>query len=48
MNKEDHLQQHLELCKRIYLRMLEEGTWPWSDSQNYEDLVESEDIKTDI
>ena len=45
MNKDDHLQQHLELCKRIYLRMLADGSWPWkdqTDSQNPEDLVESE------
>lgn len=32
MDKEEHLRQHLELCKRIYLRMLEDGTWPWRDS----------------
>ena len=24
-----HLQQHLELVKRMYLRMLEENSWPW-------------------
>jgi putative transposase len=25
MNKDDHLQQHLELCKRIYDRYLQRG-----------------------
>ncbi len=31
MTPEDHLQRHLELCKRIYLRLKAEGKWPWSD-----------------
>lgn len=51
MNKDDHLQQHLELCKRIYLRMLAEESWPWAnqlDSQNSENLVESEIKQDDI
>lgn len=48
MDKDDHLQQHLELCKRIYLRMLEDGTWPWRDSQIPEDMVESEDPENDL
>jgi hypothetical protein len=46
MNKDEHLERHLELCRRIYLRMLADGSWPWSDdqdSQNSEDLVESKD-----
>lgn len=51
MTHEDHLQQHLEICKRIYLRMLEEGSWPWndqSDSPKSEDVVESSDKQDDI
>ncbi|WP_188527426.1 hypothetical protein [Sinisalibacter lacisalsi] len=48
MSKDDHLKQHLELCKTIYLRMLKDGTWPWRDSQISEDLVESDDIKKDV
>jgi len=51
MDKNDHLQQHLELCKRIYLRMLAEGSWPWEDdedSQKSEDLLESGDSNDDI
>lgn len=44
MNKDDHLQRHLALCKRMYLRMLADGTWPWKEepeSQDPEDMVES-------
>ena len=41
MNKDEHLERHLEICKQIYLQMLEAGTWPWQDSQKSEDLVES-------
>jgi hypothetical protein len=51
MNKDDHLEQHLELCKRIYLRMLADGSWPWAgepDSQIPEDLLELEDKNDDI
>lgn len=51
MKKDDHLQQHLELCKRIYLRMRKDGTWPWRerpDSQNPGDLVESRDNPDDV
>lgn len=51
MTHDDHLQQHLELCKRIYLRMLKDGTWPWKDqpdSQNSQDLLESKDSPNDV
>ncbi len=45
-----HLERHLALCKRVYLRMLAEGTWPWTaeaDSPNPEDMVESKGNPTD-
>ena len=51
MDNNDHLQRHLELCRRIYLRMLAEGSWPWReppDSPNSEDLVESKGQNDDI
>jgi len=32
MNKKDHLDRHLELCRRVYLRMLAEDVWPWDDN----------------
>lgn len=51
MNQDEHLERHLELCRRIYLRMLADGSWPWkdgTDSQKSEDLVESKDNNEDI
>lgn len=43
MNKDEHLERHLEICKHIYLQMRDAGTWPWPDSQDSEDVIESED-----
>ena len=51
MDKNDHLERHLELCRRMYLRMLADGSWPWKDkpdSQESEDMVESEETENDI
>lgn len=42
MTHDEFLKAHLELCKRIYLRMRAEGSWPWRDSQNPDDLVDSD------
>ena len=50
MNQDDHLEQHLELCKQIYLRMRADGSWPWRDdldSTDPGDMVESEDNDRD-
>jgi len=44
MKKDEHLQRHLELCRRMYLRMLADGTWPFQDapdSTEPDDMVES-------
>lgn len=51
MNKDDHLQRHLDLCRRIYLRMLADGTWPWKeaqDSRKSEDLLDFGDTTKDV
>jgi hypothetical protein len=51
MNKDDHLQRHLDLCRRMYLRMLADGTWPFEeepDSPKSDDMVESEDTDDDV
>jgi hypothetical protein len=50
---DDHLERYLELCKRMCERMERDGTWPWADSPNAdsqesEDMVESEDNPHDI
>jgi len=43
MTHDEHLERHLELCKHICLQMQKDGKWPWPDSLNSEDLIESED-----
>ena len=50
MTDEEKFQRFLALCKRMYLRMQRDGTWPWPDSTSGEDVVESQDssIKKDI
>ena len=51
MTNDDHLDRHLALCKRMYLRMLAEGSWPWkeeADSPKTEDVIESKDDNHDI
>ncbi|NVK99290.1 hypothetical protein [Ruegeria pomeroyi] len=45
MNKDEHLQRHLNLCKAVYEHLKKTGQWPWPDSQFPEDLVESDDNK---
>jgi hypothetical protein len=45
------LEAHLRLCKRVYLRMEREGSWPWKqepDSTLPEDLIESEDNQSHV
>ena len=42
------VEQYLNLCKRIYERMLREGTWPWTDSPDFSDVVESDNNSNDI
>jgi len=39
----EELERYLALCERIYERMERTGTWPWSDSPDFEDVVESDD-----
>lgn len=48
MNENDLLNRHLELCQRIFDDMMREGSWPWRDSRNSEDLVESEGNDNDV
>ena len=46
-----HLQRHLALCSRMYLRLIADGAWPWPeapDSPDPHDMVESGDNPQDI
>jgi hypothetical protein len=51
MNEQDkeHIERHLELCRQVFLRMLAEDSWPWKedDSQESEDVIESENIESE-
>jgi hypothetical protein len=48
MTDEQSFKQFLELCKRVCERMEREGSWPWRESPNPEDLVESDDNPENI
>jgi hypothetical protein len=37
------LERYIALCQRIYERMEAEGSWPWTDSTDRQDLLESKD-----
>lgn len=40
MNEEQFL-EYLDLCEAIADRMQRDGLWPWQDSTNPDDLVDS-------
>lgn len=43
MHDRDYLDEYLAICRRIYERMVIEGTWPWlEDSPNSEDMLDSD------
>lgn len=43
MTEDEHIQRHLELCQRVYERLVAEGKLPWPGSQNTDDVIESDD-----
>lgn len=43
MQPSPELEAYFEICKRIYDRMIAEGTWPWTaDSTLPKDVIESD------
>jgi len=42
-NLPPELERYLALCKRVAERMKRDGEWPWKDSPDLEDVVESDD-----
>jgi len=40
---DDAFEAYLQLCQEIYLEMQNSDTWPWADSPNSGDLLESDD-----
>lgn len=47
-NLPPELERYLALCRRVYERMLEAGEWPWEDSPDFDDVVESADNQNDV
>ena len=31
MTEDERIQRHLEICQRVYERLVAEGKWPWPD-----------------
>ena len=48
MNENDHIRRHLEICQRVYERLVAEGKWPFPDSTESGDVVELESEKDDL
>jgi hypothetical protein len=49
MEPSPELEAYLELCKRTYVRMERDGTWPWPvDSTNPEDVIDSSSHHDDL
>ena len=48
MKDQDKLDRFLALCLRVYERMEREGSWPWGDSQEFGDVVESDSNQNNI
>ncbi len=42
------LERYLALCERAYERMVSEGKWPWTDSPDFSDVVESDRNSNDV
>lgn len=37
------LQEYFEICRRAYEQQLRDGSWPWADSPNTENVLDSKD-----
>ncbi len=48
MTEDERIQRHLEICYRVYVRLVAEGKWRWPDSPKSKDVIESKDPNTDI
>lgn len=42
------LERYLALCEHLFEQMVETGEWPWTDSPDFEDVVDSKRSPTDI
>lgn len=48
MTEDERIEQHLLLCQRVYERLVAEGKWLWPDSQNLEDVIDSDHSTDDL
>ena len=48
MTEDERIERHLEICQRVYERLVAEGTWPWPDTPKSRYMLESEDPNSDI
>jgi hypothetical protein len=48
MTEDEHIQRHLDICQRVYERLVAEGKWLWPDSPKSDDVIESKDPKKTI
>lgn len=47
MSDDKHLEIFLDLCQAACERMKRDGTWPWPDSPNSENVIESDGTTND-
>jgi hypothetical protein len=46
---DEQFDRYMALCKRLFERMRRENAWPWMDSPDFDDVVESrEDNPNDV
>lgn len=48
MTEDEHIQRHIEICQAVYMRLVAEGKWPWPDSTDLADMVESPNRKKEL
>ena len=48
MTEDERIDRHLDLCQRVYERLVAEGTWPLSDSPKNLGVVESDYHEIDV
>lgn len=48
MTEDERIQRHLEICQRVYERLVAEGKWLWPELPESEDVIESKNTETDL
>lgn len=45
---DEQFERYMEVCRRMFERMRRENAWPWLDSPDRDDVVDSEDQNDDV